>query len=150
VHFGINKTLEILNEHFYWPKMGGDIHKIISRCVICHMAKSYLHQGLHTPLSVPLRPWNDLRMDFIVAYPRTPRGMDVIVVVVDWFSKMAHFIACHKCDDATYIAGLFFQEMVRLYGIPRIIISDKDSMFLSHFLRSLWSLVGTKLLFSTT
>ena len=42
-HFGINKTLEILKEHFYWPKIGEDVHKVISRCAICHMAKSHFH-----------------------------------------------------------------------------------------------------------
>ena len=55
-HLGINKSLEILKDHFYWPKMGGDAHKVISRCNICYMAKSYFHQGLYTPLLVPSRP----------------------------------------------------------------------------------------------
>jgi len=52
-HFGINKTLEILKEHFYWPKMGADVHKVILRCNIYHMAKNHFHQGCYTPLLVP-------------------------------------------------------------------------------------------------
>jgi len=55
------------------------------------------------------------------------------MVVVDQFSQMAHFVACHKCDKATYITDLFFQEIVRLHGIPGTIISDRDTNFLSHF-----------------
>ena len=55
-YFGINKTIEILKDHFYWPKMGMDVHKVISICNICHMAKSHFHQGLYTPLAVPSRP----------------------------------------------------------------------------------------------
>ena len=89
-------------------------------------------------------------MDFIVALPRTPRGNDAIMIIVYRLSKMAHFVACHNCDDATYIADLFFQEIVRLNGISRTIISDRDTKFLSHFWMSLWRLVGTKLLFSIT
>jgi len=85
-------------------------------------------------------------MDFIVALLRTPRGKDVIMVVVYQFSKIAHLIACHKSDDAIYITDLFFQAIVRLHGILRIVVSDGEAKFLSHFWRSLWRLVGTKLL----
>jgi len=63
---------------------------------------------------------------------------------------MEHFIACHKCDDATSIMNLFFREIIRLHGVQRTIVLDRDTKFLSHFWRCLWRLVGTKLLFSTT
>ena len=149
-HFGVTKTLGVLHEHFFWPKMKHDVERICSKCITCKRAKSrVLPHGLYTPLPVPSEPWVDISMDFVLGLPRSKRGMDSIFVVVDRFSKMAHFIACHKTDDATHVADLFFKEIVRLHGVPRTIVSDRDTKFLSHFWRVLWGKLGTKLLFST-
>lgn len=63
---------------------------------------------------------------------------------------MVHFVACNKVDDVKHIARLYFVENVRLHGVPRTIVFDKEIKFLSCFRRTLWRLLGTKLLFSTT
>ena len=148
-HFGIQKTLDMLAKHFYWPKMLGTVGKHVLKCETCIKAKLTFHKGEYLPLPVAQRPWEHVSMDFMVALPRTRRGKDVTMMVVDRFSKMSHFIACTKVDDAQSIAKLYFTEVVRLHGIPKTIVSNRYSKFLSHFWKTLWKLLGTKLLFST-
>ena len=114
--------------------MKRDVERVCTKCVTCRQAKSrVLRRGLYTLLPVPSAPWVDISMDFVLGFPRSRKGRDSISVIVNRFSKMAHFISCHKTDDATHIADLFFREIVRLHGVPRSIVSDRDVKFLSYF-----------------
>jgi hypothetical protein len=117
-HFGVAKTLDVLHEHFYWPKMKRDVQRICKQCIACRKAKYRVQpHGLYTSLPVPTEPWVDISMDFVLGLPKSKKGRDSIFVVIDRFSKMAHFIACNKTDDASHIADLFFREIVHLHGI---------------------------------
>jgi hypothetical protein len=94
--------------------------------------------------------WEDISIDFALGLPRTKRGGDNIFVIVDHFSKMAHFIPCHKSDNASHVVDLFFNEIICLHSNPNTIVLDRDAKFLSHFWWTFWLKLRTKLLFSTT
>ncbi|GKE19491.1 RNA-directed DNA polymerase [Tanacetum coccineum] len=133
-HFGVTKTLAWLSDHFYWPRMKQDISRFVERSRVCKVAKTRsINAGLYQPLPVPAAPWVDISLDFVLGLPRTQRNKDSIMVVVDRFSKMAHFIPCNKTFDASKGACLFLQEIVRLHGVPKTITSDRDVKFVGHF-----------------
>jgi hypothetical protein len=149
-HFVHDKTFSKLNGSYYWPRMRTYVNKFVDSCRICQDTKGKRkNTGLYQPLPIPKRPWDAIRMDFILGLPRIQRGYDSIFVVVDIFSKMAHFIPCQKTNDATHIANLVFKEVVRLHGFPRSIIFYRDTKFIGHFWRTLWNNLGTNLSFSS-
>jgi hypothetical protein len=89
-HFGIEKTVAMLQKHFYWPKLRQEVNKYIRSCTACAISKpTTKKQGLYTPLPTPDRPWESISMDYMSGLPSTKRGNDCVFVVVDHFSKMA-------------------------------------------------------------
>ena len=118
--------------------MKTDVRIFVEECLIFQQEKGGTSNvGLYRPLSIPHKPWDSMSMDFFVGLPRTKLGYDSIFVVVDRFSKMAHFIACKTTHGASHVVGFFFKEVVRFHGFPLSIISNRDPKFLGHFWRTL-------------
>ena len=88
-------------------------------------------------------------MDFIVQLPLTKQGHDAIVVFVDRLTKKAHFQPMHTSATAPEVAKIFFATIFKLYGLPCVIISNRDVRFTSHFWQTLFKHMGTKTAMST-
>jgi hypothetical protein len=150
-HFGTTKTIQHLQRHFHWPSMQPQVEKFIRACALCSQSRpSNRKQGLYQPLPLPSHPWNSISMDFLSGIPTTQKKHDAIWVVVCRFSKMTLFIPCMKTTTTTQTIELYFQHVWSHFGLPSTIISDKDSRFLNTFWKTIWSLLGCHLKFSTS
>lgn len=105
--------------------------------------------GLLCPLPMPHRPWEDLSLDFIVGLPPYQCNT-TILVVVDRFSKGIHLGTLPTAHTAHMIASLFVNIVVKLHGILRSLISDRDPLFISHFWQKLFRVSGTLLCMSSS
>ncbi|GLI64705.1 hypothetical protein VaNZ11_007997, partial [Volvox africanus] len=105
--------------------------------------------GLLQPLPVPDAPWESVSMDFVVALPKTEGGYDAVFVMVDRLTKMVHLAPCTSSCTAEQTARLFFDNVVRLHGIPKNVISDRGGQFTSKFWEALCKLVGMGVNLST-
>ncbi|WVZ49383.1 hypothetical protein U9M48_000750 [Paspalum notatum var. saurae] len=145
-HEGIQKTLHRVCATFHIPGDRGLVRQHVSSCRVCQQNKTeHLRPaGLLQSLEVPSTVWADIAMDFVEGLPRV-NGKTVILTVVDRFSKFAHFIPLAHPYTAMTVARAFFAEIVRLHGIPALIVSDRDPVFTSAFWRELFELFGTKL-----
>ncbi|GJP47591.1 hypothetical protein CLOM_g6773 [Closterium sp. NIES-68] len=150
-HFDSNKTLTGIAEHYYWPHMADHVQKFVTSCIICQRMKSSKQKkaGLLQPLPVPEQPWQVVSLDFITRLPTTTSGHDAMLVVIDKFSKMGHFIPTHTTARTEETAQLFVRYTISQHGIPTTLISDRDPKFTSKFWKQLMSLLGTKLAMSS-
>jgi hypothetical protein len=150
-HFGQDKTIELIRRNFWWPRMDETIIDYVQSCTECQKDKTACHQqyGLLQPLELPYAPWQSIAMDFITDLPESS-GCDQLWVVVDRFTKMAHFIPLQKDGKTTEdLARIFAREIWKLHGLPTDIVSDRDSRFTSTTWKAFIGTLGIKPRMST-
>nr|KAJ0205923.1 hypothetical protein LSAT_V11C500259630 [Lactuca sativa] len=149
-HSGITATIHQINASFFWPHLKKEVTKFIKECITCQQTKYSTQQpyGLLQALPIPNQVWEEISMDFITHLPPS-NGKTSIWVIVDRLTKFSHFITLPSHSTAASLATLFLQQIYRLHGIPKTILSDRDPIFLSQFWKELFNKVGTKLLHSS-
>lgn len=150
-HSGFNATYQRIKQLFAWPKMKDFIKQYVQSCGVCQQAKV---EHLKTPgllqlLTIPSEAWSVVSMDFIEGWP-SPHNKTVIMVMIDKFSKYAHFIPMSHPFTALQVAQLYLNQVYKLHGLPKAIISDRDKVFTSTIWQELFFLSNTKLLMSSS
>lgn len=135
IHPGCNKMYHDLRHLYWWPNMKQDITRHVAECDTCGRIKANHMRtlGYLQLLPIPVWKWEDISMDLIMGLPRTTKGYNSIWVIVDRLTKSIHFIPVKVSYTARKYVEIYFDRIVTLHGVPLTIISDRGSVFVSHF-----------------
>jgi hypothetical protein len=149
-HPGRWKTLELVTRTYWWPNMSKYIGQYTRTCELCLRTKAHRQQpiGELHPIPIAEQRWDQISVDFIVELPQA-HGYDAVMNVVDTVSKRAHFIPTHTTITAEGAARLFLNNVWKLHGLPKRVISDRGPQFVASFTKELYRLLGIKLATST-
>ncbi len=145
-HRGVHATTKSLALSFWWPCMLHDVKNYVTSCLQCQRNKSNRIQDppAPKPLPVPTGQFHSISMDFMTDLPLS-NGFDSIFVIIDRLTKMVLAFPCHKTITALELAKLFMHKVVlQGFGLPRSIISDRGSVFMSEFWQELLRLMNTR------
>ena len=150
-HPGVAKTIQLVKRNFWWPKLRGDVDGYVKACPTCQRNKptNKSPAGLLVPLAMPTESWGSISMDAIIALPPPKQKNTAIFVFVDRDTKCAHFAAARTKSSAGDVAWLFVNHVWKHHGVPKEIVSDRDTRFTSEFWREVCRLVGIKQSMST-
>ena len=123
-HPGIAGTMLLIKQDYVWFGMKAQVATYVKACTSCNRNKplNCKPSGLLMPLQIPDAPWSSISVDFITNLPLS-NGANVIMVVVDRFTKWAEFFPCSKSITAQGAASIFLKEVFSRHGLPKEIIS---------------------------
>ena len=149
-HLGYSKTLDAVRRHVWWPSLIKDVDAFCKSCHTCAMAKTpnKAPDGYVHPLGIPSKPWEVIAMDFVGPFPPS-NGFNYLWVIVDKLTNMVHLVPTTTVVSAKRLAEMYFEKLFPLHGLPRAIVSDRDSKFVSKFWSVLHKILGTTLLMSS-
>jgi len=137
-HLGEKKTEQQIRRRFWWRGIQQQVKRAVRHCVVCQRCKPKRKRkaGLLQPLAVPRQRWQSIGMDFLCGIP-VVKNCNMIMVVVDRLTKMAHFVPCATTLTAEGCATLLKEHVFRHHGLPAELVSDRDPRFTSNFWKGL-------------
>ena len=135
--------MELVIRNFWWLEVTKEVKQYVEGCDSCQRNKNHTEQpaGKLMPNSIPEKPWTHILADFITKLP-IAQGYDSILVVVDRLTKMVHFIPTTEKTSVEGLARLFRDNVWKLYGLPKSIISDRGPQFAAGLMRELNQMLG--------
>jgi transposase InsO family protein len=136
-------------QDFTWKSLRHDVDMFVSTCGSFQRNKAYTTRarGIPTPLEVPHGRWQAVALD-LVSLEESAEGYDAVVVFTDMFTKQIFCAPVRmKGTTAEKVAELFLFHVFRTQGLPKVLLSDRDTKFTSVFWGRLFELLGTGLKF---
>ncbi|MBW0569526.1 hypothetical protein O181_109241 [Austropuccinia psidii MF-1] len=149
-HMSEDRTKERVASTAWCPKWEQELSEYINTCERCQKAnrKHGKKYGLLKHIEEPKHPWEALNMDWVTGLvPGGKENSTSCLLMVDKFSKSLRCLPCHKENTAMYTALLFWNNIIYTCGVPKIIISDRDTKFKSEIWTNLYDMLGTKIAF---
>ena len=137
-HFSSQRTADYIRRWFWWPQITQNVEKFCDSCETCSKARGNYEQpkGLLHPLPLAKRPWESIGMDFIGPFPEVD-GYNYLWVVICRMTAMVHLIPINTKTTASELSWIYMREIVRLHGLPKSVVSDRDPKFTSKWWKEL-------------
>lgn len=150
-HSGYHRTYNRIASSYFWPRMSRDIRKFVTTCDVCQKVNVKRHGplGLLQPIPIPCQPFEVVTMDFIPDLPMSS-GYNNVLVIIDKLTKYAIFTPCTTNIDEKETAKIFFDKVYMKYGMPKRVISDRDTRWSRSFWKSLTTLMGSRRALTTS
>ncbi len=149
-HPGVNRTILVDKQWFWWHSMARDIRDFVLACSVSASCKTSNRspEGFLQPLSVPSRPWSHITLDLVSGLPPS-QGYTVVLTAVDRSSKAAHLIPLPKLPSAMETAVTVIDRVFRIHGLPKDVVSDRGPQFVSKFWKEICWLLGASVSLSS-
>ena len=130
-HVGYYKTLQRINQWYWWPGMGKEVKEWLDTCTVCQQHKRNYDKkiGKMVPIEAE-RPFEILGLDILTSLLTTARGNKHILVFTDYYTKWPEAFAIPDLEAET-VARILVTEILCCHGAPERIITDRGSQFMA-------------------
>ena len=151
-HPGAGKMYATMSRSYGWPGMKGEIEKYVSSCLACVRAKAtqpHRHGG--TLVVVPERPFSVVGIDIYGPFPITAgveeddRGYQYVLSVVDHYSRWIRLLPMRDAPTASTVAESMVYRWMKDFGVPEMLVMDKDSVFRAQLTQEVGKLLGIRM-----